>query len=69
MSIDRFWWLRPRRRAAVLDALRRNTELLGGLPPRDVTPYWYEERDHARAVAFRLLRSCDPKAKSDRTVA
>jgi hypothetical protein len=55
-------------RRAVVDTLRRQSELLEGVEPRNCSTYWYEEREHIQAVARRIVRAVDPGAESDRTV-
>jgi hypothetical protein len=58
-------WIMRRRHGALIDALRRSSELLEG-DPHTFSTYWREERDHLRAVNLRLLRRYDPKGKTDR---
>lgn len=60
----RWWFLRRKDAAALLDALRRSNELL----MNGNTPYFREEVEHIRAVNWRLLRHYDPAHKTDRTV-
>jgi hypothetical protein len=72
MSMRR-WWFR-RRHTALLDALRRSTELLDGQGSDHVavggfSQYYREEVDHVQAVNRRLLREYDPGGTTDRTVA
>lgn len=64
--------LRGKDYAALVDGLRRCSELLDQAERPGVTlhtDYWKAEREHAVAVARRLLRTHDPKGKTDRTVA
>jgi hypothetical protein len=58
-------WLFRKRHAALLDALRRSTEMLDG----GTTDYYREEVKHIQAVNRRLLRHYDPSRQTDRTVA
>ena len=63
------WWVSTRNRAAATDALRRCAELLAGAGGPAETAYWYGERDHAVAVARRIVRELDPDGVTDRLVA
>lgn len=56
-------WFR-RRHGALLDALRRSTELLDG----GTTDYYREEVAHIQAVNRRLIRHYDPAGLTDRRV-
>jgi hypothetical protein len=53
-----------RQHGAVLDALRRSTELLDG----GTTPYYREEVGYIQKVNRRLLRAYDPNSSTDRKV-
>ena len=57
--------------AHVLDAMRRCMELLMDPKPEGVghlAPGWFDLRDHAVAVALRLLREYDPDHLTDMAV-
>lgn len=60
-------WLIRRRHGALLDSIRRSTELLDG-DPTTFTLYWREERDYIQKVNRRLIREYDPKGVTDRKV-
>ncbi len=62
--IFRWNWLRKGNPHALIDALRRSTELLDHAQMQ--TTYADEEREHIIAVNRRLVRSHDPDAVTDR---
>ena len=61
---DRWNWLRRGNLPALIDALRRSTELLDHAEMQ--TPHASAERDYIIAVNRRLVRGYDPKARTDR---
>ena len=63
----RWRWLRSGNVPALIDALRRTTELLDRAEMD--SPYAELERDHAVAVARRLCRNHGPSGVTDRVMA
>ena len=63
----RWRWMRSGNLPALLDALRRSTEMLDCAHVQ--TDHAEYERQHIFAVGRQLVREHEPRAESDRTVA